>query len=965
MEQQSSIIGVISIIVLVLASFGINTTQSVVAQSDQQIRYSGSFTNTTYNLDGVVTIDMTLGTDNTVYGYINFTNNPGVQPLCGAGNFTGEREGGFVEFSFISDDPDPGCGFDKGLEFTIIAVLWNNETILSGNYFVSSGQAGVFFALSEAATGAISLTGLEVTQGIQNLENEVVLIEEKPTFVRAYVNSIPGRIDDVKAELIGRRNGNPLPKSPLSPSNLGGNIDILGEPGRWLLNDSFYFELPPEWRSGTIELEFQGVGYTPFCQESGGNFPNTQHDCKVIVTFKDTPPFDLLISPVTWKDSNGTPQTPTQADIDNVTQEIEAAYPIPLPLKKDLVPLPVGGTGRPSIQKVNNILHKNRSASGCGKDCQRIYLGVMVDPAEDIKLPGLGQAKSNANVASGYWVNSDQTWTPPGLFGPGNVSFSGKDLRQVLPHELGHRLGPSSWFGFRPHTQTWKPKCPLTAPTLPIWPYPYSTGNISPVTTGDDAVYGFHIFTKQIYHPTTGDLMSYCFPVWPSDWTYEGIHDVIKSRFQKSSQAIAQIKATDLTPTLLVSGQVTPTMNVGHIGPIYTLALDSSIPATTSGTYELQFKDNIGNLLATYPFEPELTCEAWYNCSEDQQTGFFFMEIPHILQTARIELLHNGATLDSRLASAFPPVITVISPNGGENLSGTNATLSWSANDPDNDLLEYIVQYSTNGGVNWQTLASDWPSTTYELDLNFVSGTNQGLIRILASDGFHTTQDQSDAIFTIAKHPPTVNIQSPKDNSLYVENQTIILEGSAYDNEDGLLGDAALSWSSNLDGVLGTGNSLTVAASSMSEGSHLITLTAQDSDNETDSANIVLDVYRNRPTIPASLSVGPPTLYFVAQEGGGSTVSQTLYIRINGDSPTTWWAVSVDQNWISADIFGGAAPINLPVTINPAGLPSGEYTGNITITAPNTENGTQIVKVMLSVQKATYLPIILRQQFGD
>ena len=119
----------------------------------------------------------------------------------------------------------------------------------------------------------------------------------------------------------------------------------------------------------------------------------------------------------------------------------------------------------------------------------------------------------------------------------------------------------------------------------------------------------------------------------------------------------------------------------------------------------------------------------------------------------------------------------------------------------------------------------------------------------------------------------------------------------AYDNEDGQLSGAALSWSSDLDGALGDGDSLTVNASTLAEGAHTITLTAQDSDGQTNSTAITVRVYRDRPVLPMDLSARPTWLNFMATEGGGQTAWQDFSIRNNGDGAMSWSA-STDQAWI-------------------------------------------------------------------
>ncbi len=87
---------------------------------------------------------------------------------------------------------------------------------------------------------------------------------------------------------------------------------------------------------------------------------------------------------------------------------------------------------------------------------------------------------------------------------------------------------------------------------------------------------------------------------------------------------------------------------------------------------------------------------------------------------------------------------------------------------------------------------------------------------------------------------PTAVIQSPSDSSTYAYGTDITFSGSADDPEDGPLSGSSLTWSSDKDGQLGTGTSISV--NSLSAGAHKITLTAADSRGAAGTTNITITI---------------------------------------------------------------------------------------------------------------------------
>jgi hypothetical protein len=86
--------------------------------------------------------------------------------------------------------------------------------------------------------------------------------------------------------------------------------------------------------------------------------------------------------------------------------------------------------------------------------------------------------------------------------------------------------------------------------------------------------------------------------------------------------------------------------------------------------------------------------------------------------------------------------------------------------------------------------------------------------------------------------PPTVTISSPANGSSFTQGDTISLSGSASDAEDGNLS-SSISWSSNLDGSLGTGASV---AAVLSVGTHTITASVTDSDGASASTSVSVTI---------------------------------------------------------------------------------------------------------------------------
>lgn len=112
------------------------------------------------------------------------------------------------------------------------------------------------------------------------------------------------------------------------------------------------------------------------------------------------------------------------------------------------------------------------------------------------------------------------------------------------------------------------------------------------------------------------------------------------------------------------------------------------------------------------------------------------------------------------------PFIEILSPNGGECLDYT-WLISWNASDPDLNLLSFDLYYSSIGG-EWIEIRRNVTSNNHLWGTQLVI---EGLyqLKIVANDGFLSSEDTSDGYFVInhAYQTPMVDIIEPHSNQIY------------------------------------------------------------------------------------------------------------------------------------------------------------------------------------------------------
>jgi len=107
---------------------------------------------------------------------------------------------------------------------------------------------------------------------------------------------------------------------------------------------------------------------------------------------------------------------------------------------------------------------------------------------------------------------------------------------------------------------------------------------------------------------------------------------------------------------------------------------------------------------------------------------------------------------------------------------------------------------------------------------------------------------------------------------------------------------------------------------------------------------------------PSIIAASPASLQFGYTSGGAVPVAQPIQITNSGAGTLAWTASvntgSTNTAWLSVSPASGTAPSALSVSVAPAGLSAGVYTGSVQISATGASNTPLSVPVTLTVTQA-------------
>jgi len=186
-----------------------------------------------------------------------------------------------------------------------------------------------------------------------------------------------------------------------------------------------------------------------------------------------------------------------------------------------------------------------------------------------------------------------------------------------------------------------------------------------------------------------------------------------------------------------------------NLYPWYRFEGTPDIPFENSGEYSIEYQEMDGTLFTETGFDLDFGDNGHEFHGERDFAGFS-LKIPDLPGTARILIRKGTATLAEKQLTPAAPSLDLISPDGGEvYMTGETMTVDYNAADQDGDDLFHTILFSPDGGEIWLPLTVDYVGNGFDYEIPPNSETDQGLIRIVTTDGFNTTEDVSQSVFCI------------------------------------------------------------------------------------------------------------------------------------------------------------------------------------------------------------------------
>lgn len=864
-----------------------------------------------------------------------------------------------------------GTGLDTRL--AVIGAECNDIATTISHEALGGAPVGVFIPPATVSAPdpsgeptTLRITGMEVTQGIQDLSNSVRLISGRRTFVRVYVKADGAAVEGVTATLSAIANIACAPGTcppvgarlgPLVPVNaVGTRITVRPDPKRGNLDDSFLFELPWQW------TQYQSLRLDAVLSIKPGLAP--KQSCTNDILNAPLHEFQL---PATMKVQfvrlryhlNGSFKGFPSADLEATREEqrksesfIRRTYPVSTLLSGPDFLLTDHGLG----VAVNRLWPQCIAAKEADQNmCAHDYIVGQL-----ASLQATSGFIGDADVAYGLIPNppnddKNQFFTR-GACCTDRIAAGPSFSLDYAAHEIGHYFG-------RQHPVAGGPECGHSE-TDAGFPYfrsfigpgflgPNSSNSAATDLAGFDG--GDALAPRAYWYGQNAfDIMGYCkVNKWISDYTYNALYPCLKLRGSLPGvtpacgfsgvreQGASQPGAALAGDWLTVYGKIDSAAAAAFIAQRVDRAFE--MPERTAGTHSIRLIGAGGVTLADYPFAPHEIVDA-ISTPGDAPSMSIGQIVPFVAGTQEVQIVDiaAGSAIGTQAVSSNRPAISNITIQDVPVAATGSLTVAWNGSDADGDELTFNLFFTRDGGQTLRPLMLGVSDTSAQIDTAELAG-GHGRIRVVATDGVQTGFADSPE-FNLADKPPQPSILTPGDATSIYFGQLINLEGTASDVVDGTIADVNLNWSTD-SRSLGSGSHLSVT--DLPVGVNHLTLKATNSLGLMGTTTVVVNVKANVDAPAALLTAGPTKIgWHVAV---GETLPQTSTLNIgNSGQGVLHISTHSDASWLTLSAASGAAPTTLTLTAAPAGFADGT-TARTTVTITAVEFPTQVLTIPVSV----------------
>jgi arylsulfatase A-like enzyme len=301
----------------------------------------------------------------------------------------------------------------------------------------------------------------------------------------------------------------------------------------------------------------------------------------------------------------------------------------------------------------------------------------------------------------------------------------------------------------------------------------------------------------------------------------------------------------------------------------------------------------------------------------------------------RVALMREelDAVLSSERTAPLPdsneqPVVTISEPLDGSSFSlGETVQFRASASDAEDGTLDESIVWSSDidGIFGYGPLVSASAMTL---------GEHRVTASVTDSAGSKASRSIVIAIVdAISNQPPIVSITTPTHGVAVPQGAPIEFSANASDAEDGPIG-VFITWSSSIDGVLGTGDRITL--STLSPGSHTISAQVTDSAGATQSDSITITV--SAPTnAPPSVSIESPS------DGASFVQGSSVDLKARSSDPEDG-SVDASIEWMSS--IEGALGNGASIAVSTLSVGTHTITASVTDSAGATGSDSISISVL-------------------